>query len=255
MRSGSTLHTLLACDGLGATLPCSGIALGALTPGWKTTTMAIPTVGANISQTLDVLSNLTLQCALDDVPLVDDGCDLTDIRLTELPSLLFRIHPCLGKDFVCELGANAVDIAKGVSHLLTFWDVDTCNTWHLIRSFKGLESRSSRSTLALFQPRILLVDDVTLSFSDHDLTIRCLASNTAFNFHVITRSLCRSSLAVDDSAFRHVIRTQLDLDLIPWKNPDVELPHSTADVGEDVLPVFQLDLESGIWQGLGNNCV
>ena len=50
----------------------------------------------------------------------------------------------------------------------------------------------------MLKPRILLVDDVTLSLSDHDLAIRCLASNTAFNFHAFTRSLCRSSLSIDD---------------------------------------------------------
>ncbi len=116
-----------------------------------------------------------------------------------------------------------------------------------------LGDRASPLTLSLLQPRILLVDDVTLALADHDLAIRGFTSNTAFDFHAITRSSCMPSLSVDNSAFRHVIGAQLDLDLVPWKNPDVELSHPTADVGKDLLPILQLDFESSIWQRLGHN--
>jgi hypothetical protein len=152
--------------------------------------MAITAIGADISQALDVLANLTLEGTFDDVTFVDDRGDLTDIRLRELSGLLLWIHPCLGEDFISELWANAMDISKGISHLLTFWDIDTCNTWHLMRSFRGWRIDPKGSTLALLKPRILLVDDVTLSLADYDLAIRCPASNTAFNFHAFTRSLC-----------------------------------------------------------------
>ena len=135
--SGSTLHTLLTSNGLGTALTCASIALGALPTRRKATTMTVASVGADIPEPLDVLTNLPLQGTFDDVTLVDDRSDLTDIRLSELRGLLLWINPCLGKDFISELGANAMDISKGISHLLTFWDVDTCNTWHLIRSFRG----------------------------------------------------------------------------------------------------------------------
>ena len=188
--------------------------------------------------------------------------DLTDIRLGQSSrGLLLWINPCsLGEDFISELRDQCHGYIEG--HIAPSYVLGYRHLQYVASSFapsgagESISERASPLTLALLEPRILLVDDVTLSLSDHDLAIRCLASNTAFNFHAFTRSsLSMPSLAIDNSTFRHVIRTQLDLDLVPWKDADVELPHSTADVCEDLLSVFQLDLKSSVRQCLGNNCI
>ncbi len=55
-----------------------------------------------------------------------------------------------------------------------------------------------------------------------------------------------------DSAFGEVVGSELNGDGITTQNPDVMLPHFSRDVGNDFMPVFQLDPELGIGEGFND---
>src|SRR6478735_8781990 len=57
-------------------------------------------------------------------------------------------------------------------------------------------------------------------------------------------------VAVDDPTSREVVRRELHHHAVLGEDPDVVLAHLAADVGENLVPVAQLDAEHGIRQGL-----
>src|SRR6478609_3636112 len=56
-------------------------------------------------------------------------------------------------------------------------------------------------------------------------------------------------VAVDDPTPSEVVRRELHHHAVLGKDPDVVLTHLAADVGENLVPVAQLDAEHGIRQG------
>ena len=60
----------------------------------------------------------------------------------------------------------------------------------------------------------------------------------------------RLPIPVDDPASRQVVGRQLHQDAIPGKDPDVVHPHLPRDVGQDPVPVVQLDPEHGVGKRL-----
>src|SRR3954453_1052276 len=60
---------------------------------------------------------------------------------------------------------------------------------------------------------------------------------------------------VDDAAASQVVRRELHHDPVLGEDPDVVLAHLAADVGENLVPVAQLDAEHGIRQGLHNGAL
>src|SRR6476660_5075445 len=57
-------------------------------------------------------------------------------------------------------------------------------------------------------------------------------------------------VAVDDPTSSEVVRRELHHHAVLGEDPDVVLAHLAADVGENLVPVAQLDAEHGIRQGL-----
>src|SRR6476659_9660788 len=57
-------------------------------------------------------------------------------------------------------------------------------------------------------------------------------------------------VAVDDPTSCEVVRRELHHHAVLGEDPDVVLAHLAADVGENLVPVAQLDAEHGIRQGL-----
>src|SRR3954462_60108 len=55
---------------------------------------------------------------------------------------------------------------------------------------------------------------------------------------------------VDDATPGEVVRRELHHHAVLGEDPDVVLAHLAADVGENLVPVAQLDAEHGIRQGL-----
>src|SRR6478609_7403132 len=62
-------------------------------------------------------------------------------------------------------------------------------------------------------------------------------------------------VAVDDPTSREVVRRQLHHHAVLGEDPDVVLAHLAADVGEDLVPVAQLNAEHGIRQGFRNGAL
>src|ERR1017187_4151959 len=62
-------------------------------------------------------------------------------------------------------------------------------------------------------------------------------------------------VAEGDPAPAEVIGAELDPDLVPDQDADVELAHLARGVGENVLPSLQLHLEHGVRQGLDHGGV
>lgn len=53
-------------------------------------------------------------------------------------------------------------------------------------------------------------------------------------------------VAVDDAAFREIIRRHLDIDTVPWNDADEELPHLAGEQAEDLMSVIQLDAKLSV---------
>src|SRR6478752_5380162 len=62
-------------------------------------------------------------------------------------------------------------------------------------------------------------------------------------------------VAVDDPTPSEVVRRQLHHHAVLGEDPDVVLAHLAADVGEDLVPVAQLNAEHGIRQGFRNGAL
>src|SRR4051794_2507986 len=62
-------------------------------------------------------------------------------------------------------------------------------------------------------------------------------------------------VAVDDPTSGEVVRRELHHHAVLGEDPDVVLAHLAADVGENLVPVAQLDAEHGIRQGLHNGAL
>src|SRR6185503_18370908 len=76
------------------------------------------------------------------------------------------------------------------------------------------------------------------------------------------RTFMRSSLLVPigDAAAAEVVGRELDLHAVAREDPDVVHSHLPRDVGEDLVPVLELDAEHGVGQRLDHrslyqNCV
>src|SRR3954465_7194281 len=61
-----------------------------------------------------------------------------------------------------------------------------------------------------------------------------------------------SAVAIRDAAAREVVRGELDLDLVPGKDPDVALPHLSRDAREHRMSAVDLDAEHRAREGLGD---
>src|SRR4051794_27648627 len=62
----------------------------------------------------------------------------------------------------------------------------------------------------------------------------------------------RLFVPVGDSSPVEVIRGELDLDPIPWKDADVVPTHLSGDVAEHVVSVVEFDPEHRVREGLGD---
>ncbi len=60
----------------------------------------------------------------------------------------------------------------------------------------------------------------------------------------------RLFVAVGNTAPLEVVGSQLNLDPITWKGPDVVHPHLAGDMSQYVVAIFQFDTEHGIGQRL-----
>src|SRR4051794_25997439 len=62
-------------------------------------------------------------------------------------------------------------------------------------------------------------------------------------------------VAVDDPTSGEVVRRELDHHAVLGEDPDVVLPHLAADVGEDLVPVAQLDPEHRVRESFDNRAL
>src|SRR4051812_21651660 len=65
----------------------------------------------------------------------------------------------------------------------------------------------------------------------------------------------RSLVAVDDASSGEVVRRQLHDHAVLREDPDVVLAHLAADVGENLVPVVELDPEHGVRQSLDDGAL
>ena len=56
--------------------------------------------------------------------------------------------------------------------------------------------------------------------------------------------------SVGDASAGEVVGRELDPDAVTWQDPDEVHPQLAADVGEDVMPVLELDPEHRVREGL-----
>src|ERR1035437_8614788 len=63
------------------------------------------------------------------------------------------------------------------------------------------------------------------------------------------------AIAVDDASPREVVRRQLDADAVAGRDADEVAPHATRCVGDELVPVLELDLEHRVRQSLGDDGV
>ena len=87
-------------------------------------------VGAEIHEALDVHLNFAPEVTFDPVVSLDDVAEGLDLRVVELVDLLARIDLGLATDLPSQGLANAEDVGKRVSDLLTAGEIDACNTGH-----------------------------------------------------------------------------------------------------------------------------
>src|SRR4051794_20197946 len=90
---------------------------------------------------------------------------------------------------------------------------------------------------------------ITLHLSQIGLTLGLTFTGSPF------RCSRLSLVPVDDATPGEVVRRELHHDPVLGEDPDVVLAHLAADVGENLVPVAQLDAEHGIRQGLHNGAL
>jgi hypothetical protein len=149
--------------------------------------VTITPITSDVAEPLNVLSDLPTQGTFDNVVLVDEACNLHDLRLGQLTGTGVRVDARLLNDVIGKLRTDTVDVPEGVPNLLLLWNVDACNTWHKSRSVLA----PVRSALPLLQPRVLLVDDVPATLADHNLAVLGSSFDAALNFHgAYSKSYC-----------------------------------------------------------------
>src|SRR5947209_1496642 len=68
--------------------------------------------------------------------------------------------------------------------------------------------------------------------------------------NVKTKPARLSAAPVDDAAAREIIRRDLDFDAVAGDDADEVLAHAAGDVGDDFVPVVQLDAELRVGERL-----
>jgi hypothetical protein len=250
----SALHALLAGDRLLTALPGSGIAPSALPTDGKTPPMTIASIGPDVLEALDVLANLAAQGTFDDETRVEKCIDRREFLVVEFLREPIGINPGPLTNVRCVLRADAVNVLQRIEDLLTFRDVDACETWHAVAP--NIERERRVSALPLLESGILLIDHEPLSFADHDLTVFSASFDTASNLHGWFLLYGFELLvAIRNSTLGQVVWTQFDGDPVAGEDADEKFPHFSADVGEELLSVFKPNLESGVGQCFHDFCV
>src|SRR3954447_5540654 len=92
---------------------------------------------------------------------------------------------------------------------------------------------------------------ITLHLSQIGLTLGLTFISRPFgSLAVSARNGTGLPAPVDDPTAGEVVRRDLDDDPVLREDPDVVLPHLAADVGEDLVPVAQLDPEHRVRESL-----
>ena len=86
-----TLHALLAGHGLLLALAGTGVAPCPLATYGKSLAMSLAPIRSNITQSLNMLLNLTTQCTFNDVRRIDESADLAHLLIRQLGRALVRI--------------------------------------------------------------------------------------------------------------------------------------------------------------------
>ena len=149
-------RSALADHPLARALAGTGVGVGALAADGEPTTVTQTAVAAEVHEALDVHLNLAPEIALDAVLALDDVTESLDLRVGELLDLGLGVDLGFATDLLSLALADAEDVGKRVSDLLTAGKVDACNTGH----------GSCRSSGSL----PLLVAGVVTNDADHPTT-------------------------------------------------------------------------------------
>ena len=130
----------------------------------------------------------------------------------------------------------------------------------------------ARLALPLLETGVLLVDNIKLPLSPHDLAIGAALLNGCTNFHdelfvffigimqsasprVMMSYLSFLFISEYDPSSCQVVGAHLYPNLIPRQDPYVIHPHFPRDGGQYFMTIFQLNLEHRIGQGFQNDAI
>tara|TARA_Y100000589_G_C27032733_1_gene579695 strand:+ start:103 stop:558 length:456 start_codon:yes stop_codon:yes gene_type:complete len=141
----------------------------------QSTAMTITLVTTDVTQTTDVLLNLTTQGTFDKVLITNEIGDLSTLFFGEFMSANVAFDANFSKDVFGDLGTDAIDIAHGNTNGLVIRDVCACNTGHVCVPLLG-------SALTLF---VLGVgaDHADDAFTADDLAVFTDSFDAGANFH------------------------------------------------------------------------
>ena len=174
----------LDADRLTGPLASTSVRAGTLTANRETTAMTDAAVAIDRLEALEILLQFAAEVALDHVLVfLDDLDDAVELLVGQGLGANIGADFGLFEDELGAAGADAVDVRKSGFDALFTGDVDTEKTGH------GGEGRSGKDedevlTLALFQTRVFLVDDVDAPLPADDLAVRGAAFDGGANFHV-----------------------------------------------------------------------
>ncbi len=93
--------------------------------------MAHAAVATQIHQTFDVHRDFTTQIAFDD-EFTYFIAQLFQFAVIQIFDLFVGSYTCGVADFLCAWAANTVDGGQANNSVLMIWDINPCNTCHLL---------------------------------------------------------------------------------------------------------------------------
>lgn len=63
------------------------------------------------------------------------------------------------------------------------------------------------------------------------------------------------AFAINDATLGQIVWRKLHANFVAWNDPDEVLPHSTSNVGHDLVAGFQLHTKASVGEGLCNGAL
>jgi hypothetical protein len=158
---------------------CTGIGTGALAAQREAFAVAEAPVASDVHQALDVGLDFPAQRTFDLEVIVDDTTYVANVFLGPIFHTDVFADSRFRENADRSRTANAEDVGETDYAPLVLGKVNASNTCHIMNSVLEYGELS----LALFETRIFLVDDVQLSVATHNLAVGGTLFNGGSDFH------------------------------------------------------------------------